>query len=306
MKLAGAAPKPVNQHWVPKFYLRYFATPETRDTDAPQVWIFSKREDDGDEKLTHVRNVCAKRFLYSPLGDDGERNWDLESRLGEVESLLARRWPEFAEGFAPLEDQPVRMSLSLFVAIMHMRNPVLREEVERMHERFVRAFEDAPLRADGSPEVKAVQINGQTRSIDTSDWNSYRAWSKNDHDRFFAGMVQREAGHIAKLLLKKRWSVLHSERDVFITTDKPVGTYHQGREKFGFGTDGVVVTFPLGPKRLLVMDDLHDEPANQHYQLKEGNAGWFNMTTWQGASRLMITGRPIPEVLSEILALEHR
>lgn len=299
--------KPINQHWVPKFYLRYFATPQTRETDAPQVWIFSKRDEDGDEKLTHVRNVCAKRFLYSPLQDNGSRSWDLERRLSEVETLLGRRWPEFAEGYVALNDEHVRMGLSLFAAIMYTRNPAVREQVERVHRSILDSFKDAPLRSDGNPAVEEVEINGQVHTIDTSGWQAYRAWGKNEHDRFFAGMIQAQAGNIAKMLLKKRWSVVCSDIDVFITTDKPVALYHQQREKYGFGTPSAIVTFPLGPKRLLVMDDLHAEPANQYYPLKQGNAGAFNATTWHGSSRFMITGRSIADVLGELVALDdHR
>ena len=51
--------------------------------------------------------------------------------------------------------------------------------------------------------------------------------------------------------------------------------------------------------------DLHQEPANQYYPLREGIAGPFNMTIWDSSSRFMITGRPIPEVLSEIVSLEN-
>jgi len=50
-----------NQHWVPRFYLRYFATPETRQTKEPKVWIFSKDENDGDESCPNVKNICSKR-----------------------------------------------------------------------------------------------------------------------------------------------------------------------------------------------------------------------------------------------------
>jgi hypothetical protein len=299
-------PQPVNQHWVPKFYLRYFATQQTRETDSPQVWIFSKRDEDGDEKLTHVRNVCAKRFLYTPFQQDGSRSWDLENRLGEVETLLGSRWPEFAEGYVELGDEDVRKGLSLFVAIMHLRNPAVREQVERMHQSILDSFKDAPLRPDGNPDVEEVDINGKVHAIDTHGWQAYRAWGKNEHDRFFADMVKAQTGDIAMMLLKKRWSVVCCDTDVFITTDKPVAMHHQQREKCGFGTPGVIVTFPLGPKRLLVMDDLHHEPANQYYPLKDGNAGTFNMTTWHGGSRFMITGRPISEVLAELVALDDR
>ncbi len=293
-----------HQHWVPQFYLRYFATPESRGTKAPQVWIFSKHDHDGDEQLTHVRNVCGKRYLYTPVDTDGQRRWDLDDRLGDVETLLAQIWPELAEGYVSLNDDSVRKGLSLFIALMHLRNPAVREEVERIHARIIALYEAAARKADGTPDVKEVEINGQVRELDSSGWHDYRSWGKDDHDRFFAHIVQSEAGRIAKILLSKRWSVVCSQDDAFITTDKPVSLHHLEREKFGFGTPGVMVTFPLGPKRMLVMDDLHHEPASQYYALKDANASSFNLTTWRNGSRFMITGRPVPEVLGEIISLD--
>lgn len=154
------------------------------------------------------------------------------------------------------------------------------------------------------PDVSAIEVNGKTYEVDTSEWEDYRKWGKNEHDRFFSEMVPSEAGRIAKALLQKRWSIVFSEVDAFITSDKPVSLSHQDRTVFGFGTPGVFLTFPLGPKRLLVMDDLHHEPANQYYLLQQGNAAAFNMTIWHGASRFMITGRPVADVLEEIVSLD--
>ena len=115
-----------------------------------------------------------------------------------------------------------------------------------------------------------------------------------------------EKSHLASHteILIRPWSVVCSIQDSFITTDKPVALHHTARPKFGFGTPGVIITFPLGPKRLLVMDDMHVEPSNQYYPLKDGNAGSFNLTTWRNGSRFMITGRPIEDVLDEMLALD--
>jgi hypothetical protein len=293
-----------HQHWVPQFYLRYFATAQSRGTKTPQVWIFSKHDADGSEQLTHVRNVCGKRYLYTPVDTDGQRKWDLDDRLGNVETLLAQIWPELAEGYVSLEDDSIRKGLSLFVALMHLRNPAVREEVERIHGQIVALYEAGPRRADGTPDIQEVVINGQVREMNTSGWHDYRSWGIDDHDRFFAQIVQAETSHIAKTLLSKRWSVVCCDEDAFITTDKPVSLHHLGREGFGFGTPGTLVTFPLGPKRMLVMDDMHHEPANQYYSLKDANAGSFNLTTWRNGSRFMITGRPIPEVLGEIVSLD--
>ena len=174
-----------------------------------------------------------------------------------------------------------------------------------MHAHIVALYEAAPRRADGTPNVKEVDINRQVREVDTSCWHDYRSWGQVDHDRFFAHIIQSETGRIAKMLLSRRWSVVCSEEDAFITTDKPVSLHHLEREKIGFGTQGVMATFPLGPKRILVTDEMHHEPANQYYPLNPGNAGSFNLTTWGNGSRFMITGRPISEVLSEIVSLDR-
>lgn len=298
----GKRARSKHQHWVPQFYLRYFATSETRDSDQPQVWIFSRDPADGDEVLTNVRNVCGKRYLYSPVEADGNRSWELDRQLDGLESTLGAVWPALAEGNASLEDAALRKGLALFVAVMHLRNPEVRRAVEVIHHQLIELYESGPRLSDGTPALESMEINGQVHQVKLDGWQDYRSWGKSDHDRFFVHVVQSEAIHIAEMLLAKRWSIVCAETDTFITTDKPVAVQHQSRPKAGFGTAGTIVTFPLGPRRLLVMDDMHQEPANQHYPLKHSNAGAFNLSLWRNGSRFMITGRPVPDVLNELLA----
>ena len=78
-QIKGAKPK--RQHWVPCFYLRYFATQETRMSRQPKVWVLSKHE--GDPMLTSIRNVAHQRYLYSPRDEAGKRLWDLEGKFAE-------------------------------------------------------------------------------------------------------------------------------------------------------------------------------------------------------------------------------
>lgn len=293
-----------HQHWVPQFYLHYFATPESRGSEQPQVWIFSKDPVDGDETLTNVRNVCGKRYLYAPVQPDGQRNWDLDNQLDKLETLLGGIWPELAVGYVSLADGSLRKGLALFVAVMYLRNPEVREEVERIYQQLIEFYEAAPRLPDGTPDVREIEVNGRAHAIDLNGWHEYRAWGKSEHDRFFTHIVQSEATHIAKLLLQKRWSVVCVDADTFITSDKPVSIQHLSHEQFGFGTSGAIITFPLSPKRLLVMDDLHNESANQYYPLNDSNAGAFNFTIWLGSSRFLVTGRPIAEVLYEICSLD--
>ena len=294
------ADKATNQHWVPRFYLRYFSTPDTRLCDQPKVWILSKRDEDGEERMANVKNVCSKRYLYSPRMPDGERTWDLEEKLAGLETTLGPLWSLLAEGFASLEDGAIRKGLGLFVAVMYLRNPLVREQVERLHKQILELCATAPTLPDGTPDIGFVE-HGSHRSLAES-WFDYWQWGKDEHDRFFAETVQSEAVRIAELLMQKRWSVVFAEHDAFITSDRPVSIHHPQRQVAGFGTAGAMILFPLSPTRLLVMDDLHHEPPNQYYPLRAQNAGGFNLSVWRGAGRFLITGRPIADVLSELVA----
>ncbi len=256
--------KSKNQHWVPQFYLREFSTPETRRAKEPQVWIFSKQDSDGAARLTHVGNVCAKRYLYSPRDDSGQRSWEVDDKLQRLESLLGGIWPKVASEFIDLGDKSIRNALALFIATTHVRHPDNRRALQELHQRIVEGFDKLSKKAEGSPNVDSFTYNGAEFEMDTAGWESYKKWGEDEHHRFFAETVRTESGDVAKMPLKKRWSVVIAENEHFVTSDRPVGIQHRSREVFGMGTPGAIVTFPLSPTRILMMDDQHQEPANQY------------------------------------------
>lgn len=88
---------------------------------------------------------------------------------------------------------------------------------------------------------------------------------------------------------------------LFITSDRPVAKVHQTRETFGFGTSGTIVTFPLSPTRVLLMDDSHREPANQYYPLHGDDPVALNYATMRNAANFIISSRPTDDVLREIV-----
>ena len=214
--------RPKNQHWVPRFYLRYFATPETYSTNEPQIWIFSRDENDGDESITNIKNICAKRYLYSPKDDAGRRSWELETKLASLEATLSIIWEQLAEGFVDLSDQTIRKGLSLFVSVMYLRHPERLKEGMDIYKKLVSLYEQTPIRSDGTPDIESLEVNGKTFAIDPSGWNKYRSWDSGEHHSFFVDQVQHQATYLAEILMKKRWSIVFTESNQFITTDKPV------------------------------------------------------------------------------------
>lgn len=163
-------------------------------------------------------------------------------------------------------------------------------------------IEELPKNREGIPDIDGLSINGQPLSVDVSGWDAYRSWDEDQHHRFFAETIMSQSVPLAELLLEKRWSVVFSESDHFVTSDKPVALQNFRKSTFGVGTEGTIISFPLSPTRLLIMDDMHEEPANQYYPLMDSNRGAFNSDIWQFGNRFMITGRPMTAVLSEIVA----
>jgi hypothetical protein len=298
--------RPVNQHWVPQFYLKGFATRETRNEKESQVWIFSRNDSDGDECLTNVRNVCAKRYLYSPKNKCGVRSWETDERLNGIESLLSSVWSAVATGFIDLGDESFRKALALFVASMHLRHPEVLDKVAALHGRMVSWLNDAPKSDDGIPNIGSLLHCGKEYRFDPSGWEEYKSWGKDDHHRFFNDLVLRETGRFAKLLLKKRWSVVFSETDQLITSDRPVNIRDGEARNCGVNSPGAIASFPLSPSRMLILDDNFNEPANQYYPLRVENIGAFNLGTWHATARFLITGRSVRNVLEEMLLWADR
>lgn len=298
--------KSKNQHWVPQFYLREFATPDTRETKQPKVWIFSRDAKDGDEKLTWIRNVCAQRYLYSPKAADGERSWQVDDDLEGVEMLLAQFWSEISTDFIDLANESIRKALSLFIATNYVRHPANIRTVKEIHRQLLQFYEALPKNSEGTPDISSFSFNGKEYPLDTSDWHSYRKLDENDHHHFFVKRIRADAGHLAEIILQKRWSVVFTDKPHFITSDKPVILQNFEKERFGFGTAGSIISFPLSPTRLLIMDDRYEEPPNQYYQLMPDNLGGYNLSIWRESTRFMITGRAIPDVLNEIVSWSER
>ncbi len=236
--------KSKNQHWVPQFYLREFATPDTRELKQPKVWIFSRHDRDGDEKLTWIRNVCAQRYLYSPKAADGERSWNVDDDLEGVEMLLGQFWSEISSDFIDLSDESIRKALSLFIATNHARHPANIQRIKLIHRQLLQFCETLPKNSEGAPDISSFSISGQEYQADTSDWHLYRKWDENDHHHFFVNKIRTEAGRLAQIILRKRWSVVFTDKPHFITSDQPVILQNFEKERFGFGTPGSIICFP--------------------------------------------------------------
>src|SRR5829696_7166700 len=98
--------KPKRQHWVPRMYLRAFASSETAGTEYPEVWCFGK--DGRDPFRASIKHVTVQEHLYSPSETGGIRSYETEMRLGELERIVSPLWQAFTEDRLDFEHPPFR------------------------------------------------------------------------------------------------------------------------------------------------------------------------------------------------------
>lgn len=118
----------------------------------------------------------------------------------------------------------------------------------------------------------------------------------------FVQLIFDNAAWLAQELLKKRWWVSFTDTPSFITTDTPVVVVNPERQSFGINTPGTVISLPISPTRILMLDDRLDQPKGRYYPLGTNGPAPFNDIAWCKCERFMISSRPTDLVCAEMLA----
>ncbi|HKO61190.1 MAG TPA: DUF4238 domain-containing protein [Pyrinomonadaceae bacterium] len=278
---------PKRQHWVPRLYLRGFATPDTAGQEDPDVWLFHKEE--GDPFRTSISNVAAGSFLYSSRSETGERDFTVEKRLGELENTIAPLWRKFANGFVSLEDPTLRKGIGLFISTLFHRNP------QRIDDHLT--FLDKLKPQTGTTEAQA--------NPETTELNTTRRKVRKGLTDGFVHTLLSESGPTAEQLIKKRWAVVVAKEPVFATCDNPVMVLHDDSRLRGLGFFGGDILVPVSLTRMMMLDDKHSE-GNNYYELYGETLGAFHGITLRYALRFLISSRPSDELLSELVTLSDQ
>lgn len=288
------------QHWVPYFYLKNWATNESKNKKYPQGWILSINE--GEPQKVNLRDFAAKRYLYSPPDKNGVRSFDTEDKLSDYEDIMSKFWPMISSEFYDFsEGTSIRKAIALFISLLYLRRPSNIDSFKHMHSKLIEHYEKFPKDKNGNPSVNKLILIGKEYLMETSDYKDYKNLSDIDFNHMFVESIHIDAVPIAEILLKKRWAILFSQNENFITSDNPVVVENIDRETFGLRTKGTIITFPISPSRILIMDDLHNEGDGKFYPLKDENSAISNFTIWRNVKKFMLSNRNPDLVCEEIV-----
>lgn len=284
----------ITKRWLSQSYLSAFAA----DAAGEKIWRYSKNE--GEPELKPIENVAVRFYLYAPRKADGRRDDAVERKLGQLEQWFGHPlWKVLCDGETDLTWEPVRKMLALIVATTYARNPVQFESWKRLHRRFVdelRGHERLPTH---------VTIGSATHEVDPTDWPAFRDAGDEEMKTAWNDYVAG-AGDIAPKLLSMRMVMLASDKPVFITSDNPVTITHPSLEFRGISDPETVISFPISPTRMLILDNQQGEPDGVYYELSDDNAVAQNLLVWRHAMEHMFCHRDPYEVCAELVAGEDR
>jgi hypothetical protein len=286
------------QHWVPRFYLKQFAIPETKDSKIPKVWAFSKEHRDLKEPaIISILDAASSRFMYSPLDDEGNRDFNTDRKLTDLEELISKRWIDMCYDFSAFSGS-ARKIISLFLATIMLRDQKSFNLIKRAHNNF-RSFLDSLPKDDlGIPQVNKFIHKGKEYDIDLSDWRDIKYGSDNYIRQIFVDTINENSLHFAKILLSKTWSIRTFSKPILATSDAPFIMCNTTKEKYGIGTKGTIVFFPLTPYRALEIGGTGKD--NVCYPMSDEYAHLINYLLWTNDCRFLYSHRNTDEVLLEI------
>lgn len=279
-------------HWVSQSYLKAFSA-----DNGQRVWRLSKNQ--GEPELKRIDKVAVKFHLYAPMTANGRRDDALEKKLAELENFFGEpMWEAVCNDFPDFSWEPLRKMVALLTAVTWLRTPQQFEFWKSVHQQFANFF----AQHDSLPD--AVHINNRRVELDHASWPAYRDASEEAMKMAWNEWLG-QAGGIAKMFLKMRWAVLVSEKPVFITSDNPVLVGDTLGPHRGLTHPEAMVTFPLSPTRVLMMDNRHNEPDAQFYPLRHDPAA-TNVLVWRNAIEHMFSARHPDEVCAEMVADAER
>lgn len=245
---------PKNHHYIPKMYLKNFATGEGRKASLVAVEMVS-----GKLFKPRLRRIASETD-FNRIDIDGEDPYAIEKALGEVESQISPALEEVIAARRFPSDEHRNLVLNL-MAILAVRNPRVRSTFGKFLGDIADKTTSLMLHSRERWESMKVQASdGGVEEMPDVDYEDVK-------EAFQSGRVKAQASKnylvkldldmvepVLKALNLREWSFLTPlEGNQFVTSDDPVVLdFFDGRERTlmnspGFGVGGTFVFFALSP-----------------------------------------------------------
>jgi len=129
--------QPKRQHYVPRCYLKEFATPDSINNKEPLIWIFPKDKRKG--RIDKIKNVLFAKDLYT-IDVGGKKDYSIEISLGNIEAEYTNVYRKKIKKRFPLSKRD-HLVLCVFISALMQRTLRHKDSVERFLSEVIEKME---------------------------------------------------------------------------------------------------------------------------------------------------------------------
>ncbi len=207
------------------------------------------------------------------------------------EGHFAKVWPDVVDR---CDDPRTRANVARFIGTLIARHPKSRDYVRELNT----LFQCAAIGRPEDAEVTFLNKTGETK-LKVSEIRKFALTDPDTVRTDFIRLMPRVSKAAAEALMSRRWLALVADAPSFVTSDTPVVTLRGScwRPKYGLGTPGTIINFPVSPRRFLVLAD-EWERTFDHAQV--GDAHVFVRRIVSGARRFVFAATPYDSIVTAI------
>lgn len=254
-----------NQHYVPQFYLRYFAFSPKKKTQVYTHDIHNNNK----VFVSAIKNVAGEIGFYESSYGNA-----IESELADFEGKVASVWKKLVKGKLGELTEEDRVWIARFVSVLMVRTLAAKEThrdmIAGVREHFKKYdMEISPKLAEELDFLEETETEAVVDQIKSSD-------------------------QFVPILLSLTWLFgTPPPGRLFPTSDNPVTRYNSvDPTSLGLLSPGIELHLPVSSKLVLIMVDIPEEIGKrfpERFQYQSENLLHFTNLLVQGASRFLFS-----------------
>ena len=220
----------------------------------------------GQTRSDIPENISVENHFYSIENEDGTWDTRLDDWITNVEGNAKSVYDRLLQGDIPPYSQ-AKYDFSVYLALAYVRTRTQRRVAtetygkmiqsilgtlagsDRMFEASIKDFEETrgqPMTQEGRQELRELLLNPAGKvTMSISKTVAFTAF----------GVIEE----LVPLFVNMHWTILTPENGFFVTSDNPLlrqtpaASHHPVYGDYGFKNKAVEVTFPLSPRRMLLV-----------------------------------------------------
>ena len=253
--------KPKRHHYVPQFYLNYFADEQS------MIWVYDRKTKEYRHQT--VKDTAVQNNYYRVRLKGGEQSSELESFFSQLEGLASVAINKLERGASLTEEE--KGNIALFVSFQMTRVPYFEKRINEGDEKLMKRMTEMKFHSVEASQawLKKLKENGKDGGHKVTAEEMYEFVQKGEYNIKFPREASirtmlKLAYNIAGKFIQMDWLILRVSKDgAFITSDNPYTLFPHPEYNpnsfwdgaVGILTPGAKKALPLSPNTSLFMCD---------------------------------------------------